>query len=278
MDKNDRQNTVPGKNLAAEHELPVELRLIAQRYAAQPVPCPTPEATRNLMTRLLAEETVVERVNYQPRKSLVQSLHMARWHMLLLGPWFWILGALLLLLGFLIAPAFKAEAILMLVILLPLTALMSVVHALHRLRSGAREVEVSCPTSIVQVMVALVLAIVCFDALLGLIATVGVALAQWAPFVTLLTAWLGPLLLIVGISFPIALRWGTLPAVVIGSGPWLILIVLSFMLPNTGLSQSLWMPQDSFSIVAHFLAAGLGALILLLLFLRGSTWQRALVL
>ena len=89
--------------------------------------------------------------------------------------------------------------------------------------------------------------------------------------------WLGPLLLLVAISFPVALRWGTLPAMLIGGGPWLILIVLAAGLPELLPAHFLTGTQTGFSLAFHLLAAGLGAAALLLLFLRGLTWQRLLV-
>jgi len=229
------------------------------------------------MSRLLVEATVIARTEGPSPRSLGHTLRMARWQLHFLGPWFWIASVLLLLLGFLVSPVFKAGTSTMLIIMLPLTAILSVVYALRTLGSGVREVEASCPTSIVEMLAGLVVALVCFDGFLGLIATVGIALAHWTPFWALLAAWLSPLLLLVGISFPLVLRWGTLPAIVVGGGPWVVLASIAVLFPDLALGQFLLGVQTSLSLIMHLVVVGLGTLLLLLLFLRGSTWQRLLV-
>lgn len=278
MDNYDHQaDTTSGEN-ADEHELPREFRLVAQRYAAQPVPRPTPEATQRLLSRLLMEETMAARATLHTRPSLIQSVRVARWQLRLLGPWFWMASVLLLLVGCLAASGLpKTAVVTLLIFVLPLTAILSVAYALRTLSPGLREVEVSCPTGFVETMAGVVMALVCFDGLLGLLATAALATLHWAPFGPLLASWLGPLLLLVGLSFPVALRWGTLPAIVVGGGPWLLLVGTAGQFPGSLLSQFLLGGQGNLSITAHVLVAGLGALILLLLLVYGSTWQRVLV-
>jgi ABC-type sugar transport system ATPase subunit len=63
-----------------------------------------------------------------------------------------------------------------------LTAVLGLAHALRTPTSGLRAVETSCPVNFVQTTIGLVLAILAFDSLLGLVATLGFALANFAPF------------------------------------------------------------------------------------------------
>ncbi|MDQ2716080.1 MAG: hypothetical protein M3Z08_14325, partial [Chloroflexota bacterium] len=191
---------------------------------------------------------------------------------------FWVASVLLLFVGCFAASDLPKDAVTMLLIfVLPLTAILSVAYALRTLSPGLREVEVSCPTGFVETMAGVALALVCFDGLLGLLATAALATLHWAPFGPLLASWLGPLLLLAGLSFLVALRWGTLPAMVVGGGPWLLLMGSTELFPSSLLSQFLLGGQGGLSLSVHVLAAGLGALILLLLLGYGSTWQRVLV-
>ena len=278
MDNHSQSHEFAEETASHDEPLPEALRSVARWYAAQPRPHPTPEASQRLLARLMEEEVTLARVSFQARSSLVQTVRMTCWQLHLLGPWFWITSILLLLLGFVVAPALPREAAIpMLIYVLPLTAVLSIVYALRRVAPGLRDIEVSSPTGFVEMMAGLVLALVCFDGLLGVLATSAMALAQWTSFSTLLTDWLGPLLLLVAISFPVALRWGTIPAMLVGGGPWLVLIVFAAGLPELLPAQFLTGPQTGFSLAFHLLAAGLGGVALLLLFLRGLTWQRFLV-
>ncbi len=280
MGKHDRGKEFPPDNWnQADETLPEELSRVTQWYATQPVPEPTPEVTRRLMIRLQAEEIAVARISFQGRQSIIQTLRMARWQLALLGPWFWITGAVLLVLGVGAAPFLTAGGTMtLLVYALPLTTVLSAVYALRRVTPGLRDVEKSSPTGFVEMMTGVVLALVCFNVVLGLLATVALSLIHWAAFGALLASWLGPLLLLVAISFPVALRWGTFPAMLVGGGPWLLLMLFAAAHAG-GISASfLLATQPNVLLGLQLCAAGLGAGSLLLLLTRGSTWQRALVL
>lgn len=254
--------------------LPPDLDAIARRYAAQPVPRPTPADTAQLVARLLAEEPRVALTTSTRRGRIMPALRVARWRLRLLGPWFWVAGVLLLALGAALTPRMgRAGVALPLVAFIPLTAVLGLAHALRTLSSGLRAVEASAPIGFVAVTTGLALAIVACDGALGVLATALVALARWAPFAQLLAAWLGPLLLLAGISLPVALRWGTVPAILIGAGPWLALTLVAALQP-AGLGASVFaMPQDAASLLAHIAAAALGAGLLLLTLVHGETWR-----
>jgi hypothetical protein len=263
----------------ADEILPEDLQQIAQWYATQPVPEPTPEFTQRLMTRLQTEEVAVARVSFQSRQSIIQTLRMARWQLALLGPWFWITGAVLLVLGLGAAPFLpQSEAITLLIYALPLTAVLSAVYALRRVTPGLRDLEKSSPTGFIEMMTGVVLALVCFDVALGVLATVALSLVHWAAFGSLLVSWLGPLLLLVAISLPVALRWGAFPAMLVGGGPWLVLMLFAAARSGTVSATFLLADQLNGLLGLQLCAVGLGAVTLFLLLTRGSTWQRTLVL
>jgi hypothetical protein len=280
MGKYSRGQEPPSDNWSqADEILPEDLRQVAQWYATRPVPEPTPEFTQRFMTRLQAEEIAVARISFQHRRSIIQTLRMTRWQLSLLGPWFWVTSVVLLVLGIGTAPFLpQSGAIALLVYALPLTAVLSAVYALRRVAPGLRDLEKSSPTGFIEMMTGVVLALVCFNVTLGLLVTIALSLVHWAAFGLLLVSWLGPLLLLVAISFPIALRWGTFPAILIGGGPWLLLILLAATRSGVVSASFLLAAQPNGLLVLQLSAAGLGALTLFLLLTRGSTWQRALVL
>jgi hypothetical protein len=280
MRKHDRwQESSPDNWSRADESLPEELRQVVQWYVTQPVPEPTPEASRRLMTRLQTAEIAAVRVSLQGRQSIIQTLRMARWQLYLLGPWFWITGAVLLVLGISAAPFLpKSEAMTLLVYALPLTAVLSAVYTLRRVRPGLRDLEKSSPTGFIEMMTGVVLALVGFNVVLGLLATVALSLVHWAAFGSLLVSWLGPLLLLVAIAFLVALRWGAFPAMLVGGGPWILLMLVATARAGAVSASFLLTTQPGLLFGLQLCAAGLGAVILFLLLTRGSTWQRALVL
>ena len=270
MDDNETWTENASSPSAPDDDLPPELRAVALRYAAQPVPCPTPAATARLLARLLAEEPSVALAAPRQPWPVAQALRVARWRARLLGPWFWIASVLLLGAGAVLTPFVPTYRALPLILLAPLTAVLSIAHAARTSSGGLRAVEASAPVGFVEVTAGLVLAIVGFDCVLGAAATLALALLRWAPFVTLLLAWLGPLLLLAGLSLPIALRWGAIPAATIGGAPWLMLAGIAALQPRGAYALAVTMPQDSLSLALHVLATAVGAALLALLLLRGQ--------
>ena len=195
----------------------------------------------------------------------------------MLGPWFWSAGILLLLAGMLLAPHMAvSHLVTLLILLLPLTAVLGLAHALRSPSAGLRAIEASCPANFVQTTMSLGLAILAFDSLLGLVATLGFALAHWAPFWNLLLAWLAPLLLLTAISLPIALLRNVRLAALTGGLPWLLLGLLALVEQNGPSAAKLFFsfPQDTLSLSSHLAMIVLGLLLLIALFTSASKWQR----
>src|SRR5262245_27637138 len=114
MEKKDKREQEPfGDDWGQRDEaFPEELQQVAQWYGAQPVPEPAPEFTRRLLLRLQEEEVAVNRVSFQrSRQPIRQTLRIARWQLVLLGPWFWITSMLLLVLGGSVAPFLPQEEV-----------------------------------------------------------------------------------------------------------------------------------------------------------------------
>ncbi len=276
MDMDDQNRPRGMVGLLADDALPPELQAVVRFYAAQPVPRPTPDDTARLMAWLMVEARGIARVAPAPtrRASLIAALRVARWRLRLLGPWFWIASVVLLSLLALIPPyVSRANVALPLIVLLPLTAVLSVAHALRASSIGLREVEAAAPIDVVTVTAGLALAIVAYDIALGVSATALLALTHWAPFAALLLTWLGPLLCLTSVSLPVALRWGTAPAIALGTGPWAALAFGALVQPHGFWGELFVLPYDTLSILAHGMAALVGGGALLLTFVRGATWR-----
>lgn len=256
--------------------LPPELQSVAKRYAAQPVPRPTPEQTSRLLSRLLAEDLAPVAPRRAP--SVMLALGVARWRMRLLGPWFWVASVVLMALGAAISLVNAATGnVLALILLLPLTGVLSVAYAARTSSSGLREVEAAAPVGVVEVTAGLALALLGFDCAFGLLATLLLALIHWAPFVALLAAWLGPLLLLTALSVPLALRFGLGAALGLGAGPWVALALAAHLWPDGFPALFFALPAGPLSLALHLAAAVLGACLLALLLVRGGAWQHALI-
>ncbi|MDQ2715332.1 MAG: hypothetical protein M3Z08_10535 [Chloroflexota bacterium] len=259
-------------------ELPLDLQAAARSYAAQPVPRPSSAETAQLFHALLTEAAFeAQNTPYEGNQHLWHIAVLARWRVYLLGPWFWIASVLLLLAGILLARSLPvSDLITLLILLLPLTAVLSLVHALRMPAAGLRAVEASCPVNFAQTSMGLGLAILAFDSLLGLVATLSFTLANFAPFWNLLLAWLAPLLLLTAISLPIALLRNVRLAALIGGLPWLLLGLLALAeQPGASVAGLFFsLPQDTFSLASHLATIVLSLLLLLALFRSAPKWQR----
>lgn len=258
--------------------LPQDLLATAQRYAAQPMPRPTSEQTRHLVERMLAEQPMPARTDRPARQGTVlAAVRVARWRIRLMSVWFWIACVVLLIAVNVISVVNRTPAgMVALVMLLPLTAVLGLAQASRTPSHGLREVETAAPVSPITVIAASALAIVGLDCAFGVTATALLALLSWAPFAALLIAWLSPTLFLAAISLPIALRWGTISAAIVGAGPWVALAFVAAILPGNSVVDIFSPPRDALSVALHLVAASIGAAGLLFL-LHDSAWRRALI-
>lgn len=259
-------------------ELPLDLQATARSYAAQPVPRPSSAETAQLIHSLLTEAAFhAQDTHDEENNHLWRIPVLARWRVYLLGPWFWIASVLLLLAGILLARSLSvSDLITLLILLLPLTAVLGLTHALRTPSTGLRAVEASCPINFAQTSMGLGLVLLAFDSLLGLVATLGFALANWAPFWSLLLAWLAPLLLLTAISLPIALLRNVRLAALVGGLPWLLLGLLALAEQNGPSVARLFfsLPQDTLSFSSHLATILLSLLLLIALTTFAPKWQR----
>lgn len=257
--------------------LPPELAALARRIAEQPVPRPSFDATTRLVEQLLVLEprpAPAAHVNVFSLRRASRTLRVAGWHLRLLGPAFWCVGVVSLLMAGALSPSGLGghPSALPLVLCAPLTAALGIAFAVRTTSRGLREVEASAPLSFAELSAGLALALVVFDALLCLVVSAGLALLGVAPFAALVAAWLGPLLLLAGISLPVALRFGVRAAALVGAGPWLLVALLSLFAPLSPIAALYSASADPAAILPRLLAAAVGILLLALPLLRGEVW------
>ncbi len=264
MSERDRREAGPD-------DLPPELRQVAERYAAQPVPRPTAQQTSLLLARLLAEEPVAALSTSHIRPRVGQTLRIARWRVRLLGPQFWVASVILLTLA---AWATRSYYLLSgttpLLLTVPLTGVLGVAYALRTSSRGLREVEASTPLGFAEAAAGLGLAIAGFDCALGAAATLAVCQTTAQPFLALLTVWLGPLLLLTALSLPVALRWGALAAALVGGAPWALLVLAASHQPASPLGLLiLSLPHDAGAAAPHLVLALVGLALLVTMMRHG---------
>jgi hypothetical protein len=259
-------------------DFPPDLQAIVNSYAAQPVPRPSSTETARLIHTLLVEAAFQAQDTHEKgNASLWRLAVLTRWRVSLLGPWFWMASVLLLLAGIGLSRSLTVtDLITLLILLLPLAAVFGLVYALRTPSAGLRAVEASCPVTFAQTSMSLGLALLAFDSVLGLVATLGFALAHFAPFWNLLLAWLAPLLLLTAISLPLALLRSVRLAALVGGVPWLLLGLLALAEQNGSSIATLFfsLPQDTLSFASHLAAIALGLLLLIALTAFAPRWQR----
>jgi hypothetical protein len=199
---------------------------------------------------------------------------VARWRLRLLGPAFWCAGVIPVVAAGLLTPEALGHGVAMPLILVgPLTAVLGVAYALRTASRGLRDVEASAPISFAEASAGLALALAAFDAALCAAVSAGLALLRLAPFANLMAAWLGPLLLLAGISLPVALRYGARAAALVGGGPWLVLGVCSLAWPQAQVAGLFTPPADGAGVLLRLLAAAVGLALLAEPLARGAAWR-----
>src|SRR5512146_716257 len=220
------------QNWPSDDELSPDQADLAARYAAQLVPEPDAHDTALLIERLLAAQPAAVAPRDARTLRPLAAFGVARWRLRLLEPAFWCSGVILVAIAGALTPAALRYSIALPLILLgPLTAVLGIAHALRTTSRGLREIEASAPLSFAEAASGLALALVVFDGLLCAAVSAALALLSIAPFTALVAAWLGPLLLLAGVSLPVALRYGARAAALVGAGPWLLLALFAVTWP-----------------------------------------------
>lgn len=224
-----------------------------RRLAEWQVPPATPLETQRLLAVLASELPALSPVRQaiharqqRPESSLTRLLATARAQVSLFGVAFWLVSALVTLLGAVVvlsgAPSSGQE--LLLRASGPFLAYLGTVVAFRGFRERVLECELVCLPSPVQLALARLVIVLGYDLGLGL----ALCLALWAggaaQMLALMLSWFMPLLLVAGLALLLSLRLPIQTAAALAYGSWLAVLALDTMssirvLPLTPLSNAL---------------------------------------
>jgi hypothetical protein len=206
-----------------------------QRLAEWQAPQPSPFETQRLLVRLIPELPGFSpvrqaiREHRQQHGSISWLLATARTQISLFGPAFWLVSALITLLGAVAVMnigALPAQETLLRASG-PLLAYLGSIVAFRGIQGQVLECELVCPPSLMQLTIARLVILLGYDLGLGL----ALGLALWASgtgqVLTLLLSWFMPLLLVAGLALLLSLRLSVQTAASIAYGGWLVILAIN---------------------------------------------------
>ncbi len=220
-----------------------------RRLAEWPAPQPSPADTQRLLANLTRELPGYSPVRQAIREhrqhygnGLLGLLAAARTQVSLFGPAFWLVSALVTLLGTLAVmsigtlPAqetlLRASG--------PLLAYLGTIVAFRGMQGRVLELEMVCLPSLMQLTIARLVIVLSYDLGLGL----ALSLALWARGTgqvwTLLLSWFMPMLLVIGGALLLSLRLPIQTAASVAYGIWLTILAINAtsMLPISPLTPA----------------------------------------
>ena len=223
-----------------------------QRLAEWRAPQPSLADTQRLLARLTPELPALSPVRQAIRArqqregaNLSWLLDTARAQISLFGPAFWLVSALVTLVGAVVvlSGALPNEELLLRASG-PFLAYLGAIVAFRGTADRVLECELVCLPSPVQLALARLVIVLGYDVGLGL----ALSLALWAggsaQVLALTLAWLMPLLLVTGLALLLSLRLSIQAAASVAYGSWLAFLAINVttnlqLLPLTPLSESL---------------------------------------
>ncbi len=223
-----------------------------QRLYEVQSPQPSLADTQRLLVRLMPEvpgfspvrQAIREHRQHDGRLSWL--IATARTQVSLFGSAFWLVSALITLLGAVDVANISALSAQETLLRAggPLLAYLGTVVAFRGLQGRVLELELVCLPTPVQLTIARLVIILGYDLGLGLL----LGLALWANgpvhLLTLLLSWFMPLLLVAGLALLLSLRFPIQTAASLAYGSWLVILVINAtsilpVLPRTPLTDTL---------------------------------------
>ena len=213
--------------------LPALYRL-SEWQAPQPEPADTRHLIARLMTALPTHSPVRQAIREHRQHGMAFLLATARAQVSLFGPEFWLISALVTLLGLVLGRVVPDQA-LVLRISGPLLAYLGTLVAFRGRGARVLELELVCLPSPLQLALARLVIVLGYDVSLGF----ALSLALWAggsgQVLALTLAWLMPLLLVAGLALLLSLRLSMQAAASLAYASWLAFLVISTISPLQGL-------------------------------------------
>jgi hypothetical protein len=221
------------------------LQRLSEIEAPQPSPADTQRLFAQLMPALPGFSPVRQAIRehrQQHASRLSGLLATARTQVSLFGPSFWLVSALVTLVGAMVSIALPGQE-LTLRASGPFLAFLGTIIAFRGMGMGVVECELVCPPSPMQLAMARLVIVLGYDLSLGF----ALGLALWASgsdqVLALTLAWIMPLLLVAGLALLLSLRLPVQIAASLAYGSWLAVLALDAIsmpqvLPLTSLSDA----------------------------------------
>lgn len=204
------------------------LRRLAEWQAPQPEPADTRRLLARLTTALPTLSPVRQAIRERRRHRISWLLATARAQVSLFGPGFWLVSALVTLIGVVVVlRRLVPDLEVVLRASGPLLAYLGTLVAFRGRGARVLELELVCPPSPLQLAMARLVIVLGYDVGLGLV----LALALWAGgtehVLALTLAWLMPLFLVAGLALLLSLRLSVQAATSLAYGIWLVFLATS---------------------------------------------------
>lgn len=229
-------------------ELAPELMLLKRWSAPVPTRAETEQLIEHLMPYIPAVSPV-RRALRERRRSLWDDfawmVELARIQVSILRPSFWLLSVLVALLGaLLLVPRTTSHDALVLLALGPLWSYLSALSVFRSAELNVLELELACPPSPRQLMIARLAVVLGYDVLLGM-GLSGLLFTQGeARLLTFTSYWLAPLFLVAGVTLLLSLRMPVTRAASIAYGGWLVILMMLWLYSESDLSATFTLERD----------------------------------
>lgn len=203
-----------------------------QRLSEWQAPQPEPTDTRRLLAVLSTElpelSPVRQAIHAHQQRHVFRVLATARAQVSLFGPGFWLVSALVTLLGAVVVLSkLLADQEIVLRASGPLLAYLGTLVAFRGRGARVLELELVCPPSPLQLVMARLVIVLGYDVGLGL----ALSLAFWAGgaghVLALTLSWFMPLLLVAGLALLLSLRLSVQVAASLAYGVWLAVLAIA---------------------------------------------------
>lgn len=235
------------------------LSILDEWQAPIPTPAESEQLSKDLMLSIPVRSSIRNALNSSRRgmwHELVFLLKLVRTQVSLLKPSFWLISALIVLLGrLLILNETNLSQAVVLQIVAPLLCCLGATSAFRGLEF--KTLELACPPSPRQLTIARLVIILSYDIILGLTASL-LLLSQAGDGLMMLSLhWLAPLLLVYGLTLLLSLRIPAHYAAALTYAGWLAVLIL--IIANKNGIRS---PSNIFSSMTE-LGFGLTGLVLI---------------
>ncbi len=211
--------------------LPAVLRL-SEWQAPQPAPAATQHLIAVLTPELPTPSPVRQAIREHRQRRVARLLAPVRAQVSLFGSGFWLVSALVTLLG---AAVVLGRVIpdqeLALRVSGPCLSYLGMIVAFRGKEARVLELELVCPPSPIQLAIVRLVMVLGYDVGLSLALSLLLWTVGSGPVLALTLAWFTPLLLVAGLALLLSLRLSVLMAASLAYGSWLALLALSAVSP-----------------------------------------------